>query len=55
MKLRNMIREIRVIRGHNPLMKHEELTKDMLNLKEATFTWKRVVRGRQQEDHGLRG
>jgi hypothetical protein len=35
-------------------MKHEELTKD-LNFKEATLSWKPVVRGRPQEDHGLLG
>ena len=27
----------------------------LLNFKEATLTWKRVVRGNQEEDHGLRG
>jgi hypothetical protein len=44
-------------------MKHEELTKDLnitglelallLNFKEATLTWKRVVRGAREDDHGL--
>jgi GxxExxY protein len=27
----------------------------LLNFKEATLTWKRVVRGSQKEDHGLNG
>ncbi|MCI0534464.1 MAG: GxxExxY protein [Verrucomicrobiales bacterium] len=27
----------------------------LLNFREATLTWKRVVRGNQEEDHGLRG
>jgi GxxExxY protein len=27
----------------------------LLNFKEATLTWKRVVRGRQEEDRGSRG
>jgi len=27
----------------------------LLNFKEATLTWKRVVRGSQKEDHGLHG
>jgi GxxExxY protein len=27
----------------------------LLNFKEATLTWKRVVRGNQEEDRGLRG
>ena len=27
----------------------------LLNFKEATLTWKRVVRGHQEEDRGLRG
>jgi GxxExxY protein len=27
----------------------------LLNLKEATLTWKRVVRGNHEDDHGLRG
>ena len=27
----------------------------LLNFKEATLTWKRVVRGHQEEDHGLHG
>jgi len=26
----------------------------LLNFKEATLTWKRVVRGNREEDHGLR-
>jgi len=27
----------------------------LLNFKESTLTWKRVVRGKQEDDHGLRG
>lgn len=27
----------------------------LLNFKEATLTWKRVVRGNKESDHGLRG
>jgi GxxExxY protein len=27
----------------------------LLNFKESTLTWKRVVRGNQEDDHGLRG
>ena len=27
----------------------------LLNFKEATLTWKRVVRGNREDDHGLRG
>ena len=27
----------------------------LLNFKEATLTWKRVVRGEREENHGLRG
>ena len=27
----------------------------LLNFKEATLTWKRVVRGNKEDDHGLRG
>jgi GxxExxY protein len=27
----------------------------LLNFKEVTLTWKRVVRGNREEDHGLRG
>ena len=46
-------------------MKHEELTKDLnitglelallLNFKEVTLTWKRVVRGAREAEHGMGG
>ena len=37
-------------------MKHEEISKGIiLNFKEATLTWKRVVRGNKENKQGLHG
>ena len=50
------IRVIRVIRGHFLLMKHEELTRDIIGAAMAVLyelkpglDWKRVVRGKPEE------
>ena len=37
-------------------MKHEEISKGIiLNFKEATLTWKRVVRGNKEDNRGSHG